>query len=135
MPLTALRIFMCLVMTLSLLAPIAPVVASADAQGQQKQKLAREECVRNGGWWEPVTDDCEWGMAAVTKKASAYSAAKQACESKGGWFEPKLALCEFEAAAKVSYQASAYDQLQKACAQRGGWYDPTARICDTRIAK
>ena len=63
---TGLRTFMCLVVALSLLAPIAPVVASADAH--QKPKLAREECVRNGGWWELVTDDCEWGVAAVTNR-------------------------------------------------------------------
>jgi hypothetical protein len=131
MRVTGLSIFMCLVVALGLLAPIAPVVASADAQAQQKPNPARQECVQNGGWWEKVMAVCEYGASAVTKKASAYSAAKQACESKGGWFEPKLAMCEFEAAAKASYQASAYDQLQQACAQRGGWYDSAAGICDT----
>jgi len=131
-----LRLFMCLVVAVSVGAPMILMGSSeTQAQDQQKQNLARQECLRTGGWWERITGVCEHGATAMTKKAKAYDTAKKACESKGGWFEPRLALCEFESAAKVSYQAAGYEQLQQACAQKGGWYDPAAGICDTGMGK
>lgn len=130
---TGRKLVVAFVLAFGLLAPIALIMTTTvDAQSPAAQKNpARSDCLRNGGWWERIMAVCQYGAAAVTKKASAYDQAKKACESKGGWFEPALAMCEFEASAKTYSQAAAYDQMQKACLQQGGWWDPVAAVCDT----
>jgi hypothetical protein len=66
-----------------------------DAQTADKSKrdVARQECIRNGGWYHAGSQVCEYELKA---KAATIENDRTDCQPNGGWFHPDSGICELE---------------------------------------
>jgi len=72
-------------------------VARAQTVDRTTRDRARQECIRNGGWYHQDLNVCEYESKA---KAALMENDQQECERNGGWFHKDLGICEVESKAK-----------------------------------
>jgi len=85
------------VVTATLCVALGSSVARAQAVDKTTRDRARQECIRNGGWYHQELNFCEYESKA---KAALIENDQQECEQNGGWFHRDLGTCEVESKAK-----------------------------------